>query len=124
MDGDPQEKVVGPLALVLVVPRQHMIVSMVCDVDAVMDEAHFRVEVPAGIRDEGVRLYTHRIEAGSNKVLPHHDTPRVVGDVDLHCCKEMANANTRCAAGLEAHEVAVPVNHSGRRQAQAVHGCC
>lgn len=48
---------------------------MGCDDDEVY-EACFRVEVLAEIRDGVLRLYTHHMraeEAGSNKVLLHHD---------------------------------------------------
>ena len=61
-------------------------------------------------------------EEGSNKVLLLHDVPYVAGGVDARYYKEMENANSQ-AAGLVAHEVAVPANHSGRKQAEGVHGC-
>lgn len=64
-------------------------------------------------------------EEESNKVLLRHDVPQVVGGVGARYHKErVVDANNQRVAGLEAHEVAFPVNHNGRRQEAAAHGCC
>lgn len=48
----------------------------------------------------------------------------MVGGVGARCRKEVAIASSPGAAGLEDPEVAVPVIHSGRKQAEVVLGCC
>lgn len=114
------------LILGLPVVHHYMVVSKECDVD-VRNEAYFRAEVLAEILDERALLCIHRMEVGeveSNKALLNSDVPGVAGGVDARYYKAMANANTRWAAGLEDRVAAVPVNHSGRVRAEAVHGYC
>ena len=108
--------------LILLVDRHYTVFLMVYDDDAVY-EAYFRVVILLVNRD----FYTHRMKAEeveSNKVLLHHDVIGVAGDVGVRCCKGVAIASSQRAVPREALELAVFGNHSGRKQAEAVPGCC
>ena len=110
------------LVLIPLVDHHHRVVLLVCE-----GEAYFHEEVLVQIQDEVLRLCTHRMateEVESNMDLPRHGVRWVVEDADVRCHKVAEFASSQGGLAQEVHELAVPVHHSGREQAEAARGYC
>lgn len=107
---------------ILLAGQHHKVFLLACEDDAVC-EAYSREEV---LGNEVLRLCIHRMKteaAESNMGLLRHDGS-VVEDADARCYKGAGFASNQRVVGQEVHATAVPANHNGRKQVEAVHGYC